>query len=53
MFKERYLGQRCGIGKGGCCVEQVKVKARTPAPGGPSIVPGALSEMKTSRRLLD
>lgn len=54
MFKERYSGQRCGIGKGGCCVERVKVKARTPAPGVlASIVPGALNEMKTSRRSPD
>lgn len=49
MFKERYSGQRCGAGKGDCCVECLKVEAKTPAPGGPSVVPRVLNEMKTSQ----
>lgn len=53
MFKERCSAQRCGAGKGGCCVEHMKVEARAPAPGGPSVAPGVLSEMKTSQRALD
>lgn len=54
MCKERYSGGRsiwnkgAGLGKECCCVDSLKVEARGAVLGGPSIVPGALSEVKTS-----